>query len=671
MVSRLIVAVFISITLSSCLNHVQAPKAEKGLIDLSHWDFGSNGDIKLDGEWEFYWGAFINDSSLHEYSKTYIKVPGLWNNHANVEKTTTSYGYASYRLCVKTDTITNYAIKHINAATASAIYVNGQLLYQAGEVGIDGQKSKPGYRPAIIPFKPDKKELEVILHVSNFHHKKGGQWEPITLGLENEMQKHWNVRMFISLISAGCILMIGLYYLLLAFKFRHDKSFLYFGLFALIISVRLLVAGDFAIYMLGNIQWSVLVRASYLSFYSSILLFLLFVRELFPIELNRIVFKIIASYSVLFSLTVILLKPAVFSYGMIYFQVLTLVACLYAFVVIVRAYKNKREGALHLLIGFFVLFVAYVNDVLKTNEIIFSVSLISVGLTVFIFMKASVLAARIKSHFDTANNLSKSLMVQNSEYEKLNKNFEHQNNLLKQAKEKAEEGDRLKSAFLANMSHEIRSPMNGVLGFVELLSDPSFTNKEKEEFVDIIKERSYHLLEIINDIIDISKIETGQIQINHEQVSVSELLNEIHKSHNLKKSEVELIVKTKPEDADYTLTTDKVKLKQVLDNLVSNAIKFTKKGCVVVECSSINGFCKFSVEDTGIGMTSDELIVVFDRFKQANENISTEYGGTGLGLAIAKAYVEKLGGSIKVESVIQKGTKFTFTHPVNSHSPIN
>jgi PAS domain S-box-containing protein len=238
---------------------------------------------------------------------------------------------------------------------------------------------------------------------------------------------------------------------------------------------------------------------------------------------------------------------------------------------------------------------------------------------------------------------------------------------LREALTKAEESDRLKTAFLNNMSHEIRTPLNGILGFTSLLDDPETTPEDKKYFYRIINQNGDQLLSIINDIISIATIESGQEKVREAFTNVNEMLNMLYDQFRLQGVGKELMLnyRTFIRDEDSIVKTDETKLRQILTNLIGNALKFTEQGMVEFGCSLEGDMLKFFVTDTGIGIPAEMHQVIFDRFRQANANPRKEYGGNGLGLAISKAYVELLGGSIWLESTSGKGTTFWFTIPYN------
>ena len=235
------------------------------------------------------------------------------------------------------------------------------------------------------------------------------------------------------------------------------------------------------------------------------------------------------------------------------------------------------------------------------------------------------------------------------------------------AKEKAESSDRLKSAFLANMSHDIRTPLNGILGFTELLQFEDITREKQIEYLSFIKQNGFHLLNLINDIIEISKIESEQITLNFEDFNINALIEEIFMfyktSQNKKIKNLRFSYSPGLGDAESFILSDKTRIKQILINLIDNALKHTDEGYVNFGyVADKQTKIKFFVEDSGIGIESKDQEVIFERFMKANHTDKTR-SGTGLGLAICKGLITKLKGKIWVDSIPNKGSTFYFTIP--------
>jgi len=239
------------------------------------------------------------------------------------------------------------------------------------------------------------------------------------------------------------------------------------------------------------------------------------------------------------------------------------------------------------------------------------------------------------------------------------------------AKERAEESDRLKSAFLANMSHEIRTPMNGILGFSALLSKQGVNAEDQRNYIRMIEKSSARLFNLINEIIDISKIESGLMEVQSVTTNINEQLEMAHEllKPDAEKKGLMLFYQNTWPSENAVITTDSEKLYSILTNLLKNAIKYTDRGSVEFGYTRKEEFLEFYVRDTGLGIPENRLDAIFERFVQAEAAVLQARQGAGLGLAITKAFVEMLGGKIWVESEVGKGTVFYFTHPVQEVIP--
>lgn len=251
-----------------------------------------------------------------------------------------------------------------------------------------------------------------------------------------------------------------------------------------------------------------------------------------------------------------------------------------------------------------------------------------------------------------------------SELESANTRLNESNVSLLEAKKKAEESDKLKSAFLANVSHEIRTPLNSIVGFTSLLIEPGLDEETRASYIDLVESNTESLLVLIDEIIDLSKIEAQQLSINKQQFSVDLLISELYQIfiRDKKNKNVELVTRKVSETKELMLNSDRVRVRQVFINLLSNAFKFTDSGTIEFGYffTEENDIVLY-VKDTGIGISKEFHQAIFHRFRKLNENTGKVFRGTGLGLAITQKLVEILGGKIWVESELGKGSAFYFT----------
>lgn len=236
---------------------------------------------------------------------------------------------------------------------------------------------------------------------------------------------------------------------------------------------------------------------------------------------------------------------------------------------------------------------------------------------------------------------------------------------LVEAKDKAEENNRLKSAFLANMSHEIRTPLNGILGFANLILKRDVTKDELDKYLTIIVKSGNRLNNTINDIIEISKLESNQVKLLPSKINVNDLLINLYDffEHQCLEKHIELIMDYKIRDEEIIIETDQVKLNSIITNLLNNALKYTKDGFIEIGINTNKTHIEFYVKDSGIGIPKDRHDAIFERFVQADIEDKEAFEGSGLGLTISKSYVEMLGGKIWVESKVGLGSTFTFSIP--------
>ncbi|NVO04418.1 MAG: response regulator, partial [Bacteroidetes bacterium] len=236
------------------------------------------------------------------------------------------------------------------------------------------------------------------------------------------------------------------------------------------------------------------------------------------------------------------------------------------------------------------------------------------------------------------------------------------------ATKKAEESDRLKSAFLANMSHEIRTPMNAIMGFSQLLNEDGIEPDEKKEFANIINKSGTHLLSLINDILEVAKIDSNQLKVTPTPFNLNRLIDELNLLYAREKEEknknhINLIITKSLKNENCNIFTDEVRLRQIFINLLSNALKFTNDGLIHFGYETKNDHILFFVKDTGKGIAKKNQEFIFERFRQEDDGNTRQYGGSGLGLSISKGLINIMDGTIWVESEENVGSTFYFTLP--------
>ena len=384
------------------------PVAVRGILDLSRWNFETEGTVALAGDYEFYWQQHLMpDSFLRAPARQvsgFMPVPAAWNDHELHGAKVPGSGFATYRLTVllKDSIATGLALKFFDMGTACAIFANGKKIAAMGQPGSTRETTKPGYAPQIVDINLHSNQLELVCQVANFHHWRGGAWEPIYLGTHEQLNRMRETRLALDLFLCGSILVMGLYHLAQFGLRKHDHSMLYFGIFCLLISVRLLTTVErYLLQVFPAIAWEGLLKIEYLSYYVGVPVFTLLLRSMFPKEIHKIPMVATVACGAIFSVIVALTPARIFTQTLRFYQVLTVAALLYGTSALVLGVIRKREGAAIILLGISVLFATIVNDILDANGVIQTGHFVHLGMFCFILAHAFLLSARYGRAFKT------------------------------------------------------------------------------------------------------------------------------------------------------------------------------------------------------------------------------------------------------------------------------
>ncbi len=411
----LICIFFILVSCAPYGSRREAPSAVQGQLDLTQWNFETDGPVKLAGEWGFHWekilGADERSSGEPHAGETFIRVPGIWNGLDVGGKKIPGAGYATYHLKVLLKpALTPMAFKFLSMGTAFDLYVNGKKVSSAGIVGTTRETTTPEWLPHIANFTLTGDRMDILLHVSNFHHRKGGAVEVIHFGTEKDIREMRERSLALDLFLSGSIFIMGLYHLVLFFMRKRDRTPLYFSLFCLLIAVYGLLSGEryFAHFFPGA-DWELRIRLTNLTSFLSAPVFLLFIQTLFPGEFKKPVLNTLGIPLILLSFVVLVTPARVYTHLIPVYHFVTLIAALYTLYVLVLAVYRKREGAVILFTGTCVIVLTIVNDVLYDNTIVRTGQFINLGIFVFIFSQSILLSARFSKAFATVETQTREL----------------------------------------------------------------------------------------------------------------------------------------------------------------------------------------------------------------------------------------------------------------------
>jgi len=382
------------------------PEAVKGVLDLTAWDFKRDGPANLTGEYEFYWKQLLKPSDFSEATPPqkpgYIRVPDYWNNHKVKGEKLPGEGYATYRLKILLDNPSqSLALKILEIATAYTGYVNGRQVCASGVPGKTRETTVPRYYSQIIDCEVEPNQIEVLLQVSNFHHRRGGVWAVIQLGEETEIRALKQKKISFDLFISGSIFIIALYHFGLYILRKKVPSNFYFGVFCILIFIRLNSVDErYLIHLFPIISWEWMVKLEYLSFYLVVPAFARFIRFLFR-DFSKHFVVVSTALGLAFSLIVIFTPARIYSHTLNIYEIITIVVFLYSLYVIIGALLKKNVEALIFLCGFMILNITAINDMLHVERIIKTGFFVPLGGFIFILSQAFLLSFRSSRDFNT------------------------------------------------------------------------------------------------------------------------------------------------------------------------------------------------------------------------------------------------------------------------------
>ncbi|WP_164985343.1 cell wall metabolism sensor histidine kinase WalK [Ammoniphilus sp. CFH 90114] len=641
--------------------------AVKAVADLRNWSFEQDGIVELNGEWEFYWERLLDPNSLSDsLPKDYIQVPSVWNE-----------GFATYRLIIKfseEDLTKPKSLYMPSIASAYRLWINGELYHSSGTVGSISGDMRPYNLPTMVPLDNGEEQVEVVLHVSNFAQRKGGIWKPILLGQTKDILKIRDRKLAAEIFLVGALFLMGLYHISLFFIRNSAKSALFFGLFCLSITIRILVSGE----SLWNQwfpdwPWEWAVKMEYLSLVWGVPLFVYYVFELFPETMaNRFRLGTLI-WGIGFGLFILMTPARIYTHWMLFIQFCIILNFLYiVYIFILSAIRRKPGSVINLLaITFF--FVTVIHDTLYYNLIIGGDDWAPLGLFMFLFAQSLILLRSFSASFDKVESLSEELMILNQTLEAKvqarTKALEQSNAHLELANEELIRLHRSRQNLLSNISHDLRTPLSAIQGYAKAMMDGVIKSDDKQ-YSSMIYSKTLYMNRIFEDLLDLAKLESGSVKLEEEKVEIQEFIRDLYHKYEFDMVENELY-------PDFTITgtsfpahveLDKTRMEQVFSNFIFNAIKYTPKGGsikVSLDYSEAeNNRIRVSVSDNGIGISSEALPYVFDRYYRDRRESMDSISGLGLGLAIAKEIVEYHHGEIGVWSSLHQGSIFYFVLPI-------
>ncbi|MBM9547977.1 response regulator [Leptospira sp. 201903074] len=632
--------ILLTATLASCgsSNIASVPVAKNAVLDLSDWNFETGGNVPLNGEWRIDWKNWNpKEDSL---KKEFTTIPGHWTN-SNSEKYPTGFATLNLSILVSENAKKLYLQNGVTR-NAFEISVGNETIYKSGTIGEDYSTEIPSLNIQTVALpNSQNNQIQLSIRISCFHYHICGIATPYILGTHAGISKSYLETISRDIFVLASLLTLAFFHLVLYLFWKDEKTHIYFASVCFLAAIRLLSTGETRLiyHYLPLGIYETMVRINGISFVLLYLSFVLYVREIYNSKDYNLVYRInfFVAFLLFFALPLNILTFSKFLALHLILSLLALFGLLYP---IIHGVILKKPGSRFFLFSVIATMSLFSLDILTEFAKKGTAYLAQYGFLVFGISQALFIADRMIENF---------------------RNKER----LKQDKENAEAKVNFKTSFLSTMSHEIRTPMNGILGMTQILKQTDLSEEQKE-YLNLIQFSGDNLLLLVNDILDLTKLESGQFELHLEPVPLPKFLNDcinLFKSQtNSNQLKIELDFRNTPPNF---LITDQRRFAQILSNLLSNAVKFTEKGTINVSIESIflpenQVRLVISVKDTGIGIPEDRMGILFQPFSQVHSHLTEKTVGTGLGLAITKKLIEEMGGSISVQSIYGRGSNFTF-----------
>lgn len=630
------------------------PNSKLGIIDLSSWNFDKNGIVNLNGKWEFYWNKLYTNDYLNcnlIKPDIYANVPDIWNNYKINGKSLSGFGCATYRMKVKIAVPNkNMALKIRTISAAYKLYIDDTLIASNGIIGTESDSFKPDYKTMVVNFTPKKSEFNIIVQVANYSYARGGMWHNIQMGTSDQINSlKENLKIRDAFLTGGLII-IAIYYLNFFFGRQKEKINLLFSIFCVLAAIRLLIYGSFNIF-----TYEKTIFIDYIFTCLTPALFLILINYVFPYKISKKITNYLIAATI-FEVIIIVIFPISKYTQLIYiFEAIDVCDILLGLIVSIKAYIKNEPNSVIMITLCLLTTIGFLNDMIFQNNVIFHVNAEMGPITVFIaiILQSFILVRKFSEAFNKSEELSSELSY-----------------ALEREKEMSEElvrMDKLKDEFLANTSHELRTPLNGITIMAEsmLKGADGPLNEMQEKDLSLVISSGKRLTNLVNDILDMSKLKNKDIKLYKKSLNLNNSISSIVKvfQHMNVNKKVKIIFSI-PTNIPCVYA-DENRFRQIMYNLIGNAMKFTQKGFIRIYAMEDKNDVKLVVEDTGEGIPEDRIEHIWEAFEQVDSSLTRKQGGTGLGLYITKQLIELHGGSISVDSKLGKGSKFIFTLPIS------
>lgn len=650
----------------SGINDKSYDASKSGTIDYSQIDFEQDKLNTVKGKVNFYWNELLDPLNFKDSIKmsqtqpSVVTFPGYWNESSS--NTPKGFGYATYQFDLKFPDNDIYAFKIKELNCAYKLWINGELKAERGIVAKTKDQMEPSWDRTMVHFIPKNKNADIVLQISNFHHRRGGPGETIILGKLEHIDFYKDNLVGLEIFILGVLFILTIYHLTIYYFKNDNKAYIYFAALCILLGARLITTGEeILLDIFPRTTWYIAIKIEYISFILLMPKLLLYAHYFYKTEIPHILVKILAYVGLVFSIFVLVAPAYIFTYIPVIYQIIIGFITIYLFFVLIQAVINKRKNALVFLVSYSMFYLIVLNDILYFNHLIPTIYLLPFGIFILAFVQSVVLSQSVALAFIRMQDMSLQMDEYNKELEKTVEKrtlqvFKQKTELEQQAKQLIETNSKLrelnsfKESLTQMIVHDLKTPLNVVL---------NFTTDDRVKFAGM------QMLNLVQNLLDVQRYEHSKMNIKLQELSLNQMIHSAIYQLSFLIKEKNILLKFE-QHKDYSIFADEEIMNRVFVNLLSNALKFTptsKKVTIKLQEEASN--VQVLVSDSGPGIPEDQRDLIFEKFGQFIVKKAGNLGSTGLGLTFCKMAIEAHEGTIDFDSELGKGTTFICSIPLN------
>ena len=649
--------------LAPSLHAADQPKINKGLLDLSEWNFKRDGPVYLVGEAEFFWTQHLDSQEFYRLTEKdvdYLQIPASWNGDGRE-----GHGYATYRINILIGPARPLTLKIPDIGTSYNLLIDGKQIYTVGRPGVTKDTTVPKYYPSLVQISPSGQRVELILQVSNFHHRLGGAWLPILIGEPDQVAGLRENQIARDLLLFGALLMIGLYNIVLYLLRRQDPTSLFLGLFCLLLATRTLTVGDRILARLApNLTFEWFIRIEYITWFLAVPAFAAFLTSVFPRDVHRgTVLSIYAIFGIA-TLLLMVLPPELSTQMVLPIQILTVTALALGSYWLVLATIRKRDGAPLLMFSYLVLFYASVSDMLVNAGLIRNILLLDIGLFVFVFCQSMLISYRFTRSFKTIDSQRRQLQATNLQLRTQQKLRHDAESESKSLQDRIEQTEKLNSVrkLVSEITTDLDNTLNKTVLYPELALMELEESHQLNEPLNIIRNAGLHAAALARDLITLTRDGSLRTDI----INVNEIISDILAEQSNHK------ITTNFAQDLHAIEGSPTQLRKLLLDLIETC-SLLRNDDSTINLSTYNEaseskslfygelhageYVIISLEESGLTIPHEDLDKLFDPTRKIN-------------LSLVSSIVISHGGLVDVFSIKGFGTIFDLYFPSTSQLPV-